>query len=292
MKYMEVAGCRMAYHRQGAGDTILLVHGITTYAFIWREIVSVLSNHYDVISVDLIGCGDSDKPLNISYAIKDHAEYLKLFTDQLGIDRFHFVGHDLGGGIGQIFAVSYPEMLRSLTLINSVAYDFWPVQPITAMRTPIVRQLMMSTFDLGAFRLIVQHGIYHKGRVTDELMALFNAPMQISEGRKAFLHFARCLDNHNLTDIEQQLRQLDMPVLIVRGDADSFLSPAIAEKLHSEITDSRLERIATAGHFIQIDEPEWLSQQILSFVRQVSIEHGFETEHGVNAGLEVGTGVA
>jgi len=150
-----------------------------------------------------------------------------------------------------------------------MAYDFWPVQPITVMRTPIIRQLMMSTFDLGAFRLMIRHGIYHKERVTDELMALFNAPMQTSEGRKAFLHFARCLDNHNLTAIEQQLRQLDLPVLIVRGDADSFLSSAIAEKLHGEIPHSRLERIATAGHFIQEDEAAWLAQQILSFLHQV-----------------------
>jgi len=258
----------MAYHRHGVGETILLLHGITTYSFIWRNVTPLFSSNYDVIAVDLIGCGESDKPLDISYAIKDHSEYLKAFVDQLGIEHFHFVGHDLGGGIGQIFAVSYPDILDSLTLVNSVAYDFWPVQPITAMRTPIVRQLMMSTFDLGAFRLIVQHGIYHKHNVTDELMDMFNKPMSTSEGRKAFLHFARCLDNHNLTDIEQKLRQLDLPVLIVRGDADSFLSPAIAEKLHSEISHSRLERIATAGHFIQEDEAAWLAQQIISFLSQ------------------------
>jgi len=263
----------MAYHRQGSGPVVLLVHGITTYSFIWRNIAPLLVKDHEVISVDLLGCGMSDKPLDISYAIKDHAAYLKLFVDQLGLDSVHFIGHDVGGGIGQIFAVRYRHLLQSLTLINSVAYDFWPVQPITAMRIPIIRQLMMSTFDLGALRMVVRHGIYHKERVNDVLMEMFNAPMQTSEGRKAFLHFARCLDNRNLLDIEEDLRQLDLPVLILRGDSDLYLSAEIAEKLCREIPDSRLEHIVTAGHFIQEDEPEWLARHILSFVNHEMGQH-------------------
>ncbi len=273
IEYADISGHRMAYHRQGSGPVVLLVHGITTYSFIWRNIIPLLAKDHEVISVDLLGCGMSDKPLDISYAIKDHAAYLKSFVDQLGIDSVHWIGHDLGGGIGQVFAVRYGQMLKSLTLINSVAYDFWPVQPISAMRTPIIRQLMMSTFDLGAFRMVVRHGIYHKERVTDLLMGLFNVPMQTSEGRKAFLHFARCLDNRDLMEIEADLRLLNLPVLILRGDNDFYLSAEIAEKLHREIPNSRLQRIVSAGHFIQEDEPEWLAKHILSFVNDEVVQH-------------------
>jgi len=273
IQYADISGHRMAYHRQGSGSTVLLVHGITTYSFIWRNIVPLLAQHHDVISVDILGCGMSDKPLNVSYAIKDHAEYLKEFIGQLGITSCHFVGHDLGGGMGQIFAVRYPDSLHSLTLINSVGYDFWPVQPVTAMRIPIIRQLMMSTFDLGSFRMLIKHGIYHKEKLTDALMDLFNLPMQTSEGRKAFLHFARCLNNDDLMDIAADLQRLDLPVLILRGDSDPYLSAAIAEKLHHEIPNSRLQRIASAGHFIQEDEPEWVAKHILASVSAAEDQH-------------------
>jgi len=64
----------MAYHRQGAGETLLLVHGITTYSFIWRNIMPLLSRNYDVIAVDLIGCGDSDAFLPAAIAEKLHDE--------------------------------------------------------------------------------------------------------------------------------------------------------------------------------------------------------------------------
>ncbi len=257
----------MAFHRKGKGEPVLLVHGITTYSFIWRNIIPPLSKDYDVIAVDLLGCGDSDKPLNVSYAIKDHAERLHAFVTKLGLGKFHFVGHDLGGGMGQIFAVRYPELLHDLTLINTVAYDFWPVQPITALRTPIVRQFLMASFDLGTFKLVVKRGIYHKDRVTSELMDLFMRPMQTSEGRKAFLHFAKCLDNHNLVEIENDLRNLMIPVLILRGDADPYLGAGISEKLHREIPGSRLVRFPSGGHFIQEDEPEKIVQEILGFFR-------------------------
>ncbi len=261
----QVAGHKMVYYRAGHGETVFLVHGITTYSFIWRNLFAELAAKYDVIAVDLLGCGISDMPLDVSYAVKDHAERLGEFISALGIDKFHFVGHDLGGGMGQIFAIKHPELLFDLSLINSVAYDFWPVQPITAMRTPIVRQFLMASLDLGTFRLIVKRGIYHKENVTDELMDLFMQPLQTSTGRKAFLHFARCLDNHNLLEIADDLRQLRLPVLIIRADDDPYLSAAISIKLHAEIPASRLVKIPHSGHFIQEDVPERLVAELFSF---------------------------
>jgi len=265
---LKISGHTMTYHREGKGEPVLLVHGITTYSFIWRNIIPLLSKDYDVTAVDLLGCGDSDKPLDVSYAIKDHAERLYEFVTRLGFGKFHFVGHDLGGGMGQIFAIRHPDLLHDLTLINTVAYDFWPVQPITALRTPIVRQFLMASFDLGTFKLVVKRGIYHKERVTNELMALFMKPMQTNEGRKAFMHFAKCLDNHNLTEIEDDLRKLKIPVLIIRGDADPYLGATIAEKLHREIPGSRLVRIPTGGHFIQEDEPEQIARELIALFRR------------------------
>jgi len=228
----------------------------------------LLTPHYDVIAVDLLGCGASDKEPLMSYAIKDHALYLKEFVESLGIKRFHFVGHDLGGGMGQIFAVDHPEMLYDLTMINTVAYDFWPVQPIIAMRTPIIRQLLMGACDFGAFRILMKKALYHKEKATPEFLDGLWEPVQTPEGRKAFMHFARCLDNHDLTEIDEDLRALRIPSLILRGDADPFLSAASSEKLHAEIPGSCLERIRTGSHFLMEDEPEWVAKQILRFTSQ------------------------
>ena len=92
--------------------------------------------------------------------------------------------------------------------------------------------------------------------------------MKSKSGRKGFLHFAKCLDNQNLTEIEEKLRQLNLSTLIIRGEKDVYLSAAISDKLHSELPNSQLVKINTGGHFIQEDEPEKVSQAIIEFINQ------------------------
>jgi len=260
-----IEGHRIAYFVRGQGEPLLLVHGITTYSFIWRKVLPFLEARYQLIGVDLIGCGLSSKNLDQPYSLKNHARLLQKLMQKLGITKFHFVGHDVGGGIGQIFAVNYQDMLFDLVVINSVAYDFWPVQPIIAMRTPIIRQLAMASLDMGALRMIIRRGLYHKDNLTPELLAYFRAPMKTREGRKAFLHFAASLNNQHLLEITDQLHQLELPVLIIRGDADPYLSEAIADKLARNVPNNKLIKIATGSHFIQEDEPRQIAVAMADF---------------------------
>ena len=263
-----VEGHALTYRRLGEGEPMLLVHGITTWSFLWDGLLERLARHHEVLAVDLLGCGHSAKPLDASYALRDHARRLAGLVDALGIGPVHYVGHDLGGGIGQILAVRSREKLRSLTLANSVAYDFWPVQPIIALRTPVIRQLVLATFDLGSFRLVIRRGLHHKEKLTPELLARFREPFSTEAGRKGFLHFAHCLDNGDLTAIADDLARLDLPVTVAWGDADVYLSFGIAERLVAGIPGCRLERSATAGHFAPIDEPEWLADVALATARR------------------------
>jgi len=264
-QFLDVEGHKIAYHRAGRGEAVFLVHGITTYSFVWEYVFDQLSAHFDVVALDLLGCGESDKPLTVSYSINHHAEIIKAAADTLGILKFHFVGHDIGGGIAQVFAVRYPGYLFDATIINGVAYDFWPVQPIIAMRTPIIRQMALATLDFGTFKLIVKRGVVNKENVTDKVMEQFWMPMRTKEGRKAFLHFAESLDNSHLTGISDQLRTLQLPVHIIRGDGDVYLSAAIAERLHHEIPGSTLTRFPRSGHFIFYDEVGPMTEAIRTF---------------------------
>jgi len=261
----KIGNTEIAYFAKGKGQAVLLVHGITTYSFIWRKIIPHLEKEYQVLGIDLPGCGASSKGIETAFSIKNHAFLLNDFLDKIGIQKIHLVGHDVGGGIAQIFAVRFPEKIFSLTLINSVAYDFWPVQPIIAMRTPIIRQMAMATLDKGALRMIVRRGLYHKENLTKELLSDFWNPMKTKEGRKAFLHFAASLDNNELLEIEDKLHQLRLPVLVMRGDADPYLSAAIAEKLVKNIPGAKLIRIPTGGHFMQEDEPEQIGKELKTF---------------------------
>jgi len=262
LSFCTVDGYRLAYRRSGRGRPVVLIHGITTSSFVWRSVRPVLEGGSDVIALDLLGCGGSDLSLDADYSITAQAELVAGVIRELGVFPCHLVGHDIGGGIAQILAVRHPELLTSLTLVNPVGYDFWPVQPIVAMRTPILRQLVMATIDRGMLRLVVKRALFHRELLDDDLMGLFWDQMKTTERRKAFLKLARALDSSHLTTIEDQLRSIEIPTLILRGDEDVYLSPKICERLHDDIPGSRLERIATGGHFVQIDEPGWVARHL------------------------------
>jgi pimeloyl-ACP methyl ester carboxylesterase len=267
-KFLDIDNTKISYLRCGSGEPVLLIHGITTYSFIWRKIIPILSKSFDVIAIDLVGCGDSDKPLDVSYSIKSHSERIVKIIESLNLQNVHLVGHDVGGGIAQILAANHEHLFSDLTLINTVAYDFWPVQPIITMRTPIIRQLAMASLDIGAFRIVVKRGLHQKDKLTDELMDLFWAPMRTNLGRKAFLHMAKCLDNNDLMSITDKINKISIPVLVIRGDGDVYLSAEISEKLCRNIKDTQYVKIPDSGHFMMEEVPSEISMNLVAHFKK------------------------
>jgi len=257
----------LVYYEASEGIPILFIHGITTYSFIWRKIAPGFWDNYKVIIVDLLGCGKSDLRTDISFSIANHAHLLFQLMNHLQIDKFHIIGHDVGGGIAQIMSATQPERIISTTLINTVAYKFWPVQPIISMRIPIIRQLAAATLDSWSLKLIIKRGLYHRKLLDDELLKHFKNGIQSKDGRKAFLHFAQCLNNNDLVKISDQLHSIDVPFLIIRGAADVYLSSAITQELVNNLKNCESKIIQTAGHFAQEDEPQMLIDTILNFIQ-------------------------
>ncbi len=267
---IKIGDAEYAIMVKGEGkSSMFFIHGITTNSFIWQNIIPYFEHEFKCYAIDILGCGDSSKSLELDYSLNSQAYNISEIIKKLNLGKTNLVCHDVGGGIGQMLAVKYPESVKTLTLINSVAYDFWPVQPIIAMRTPIIRQIAISTLDMGMLKLIVKRGLYHKEKLTPELMQLFENQMKTSAGRKAFLHFARALDKKELLDIADDLTKLEIPVQIIRGDVDVYLSKEISNSLHKNIPNSRLETIFTGGHYLMIDEPETVSSAIWEFYRSL-----------------------
>ncbi len=264
-KFIDIDGYQIAYHRKGSGPVVLLVHGVGSYSFLWDDIMRQLAKDYDVIAVDLLGCGASDKPEEVDYSIAAQANILMSFIDKLELAPLHLVGHDIGGGVVQLMAVKRPEQIVDLTMMNPVGYDYWPVQPITTMRLPVIRGLTASVMNSNMLRMVIRRGIFNKQRLTNELMDKFWQPFKTMEGKIGFFQLIRSINNQLLLDIVEQLRQLKLPVLLVRGDADAYLSQKILRDLKNDIPGARLEHIAKAGHFLQIDEPDIVSELLKKF---------------------------
>jgi pimeloyl-ACP methyl ester carboxylesterase len=120
--FVETNGIRLHYlDFPGDGPTLLLAHGLTANAHFFDGIVAAgLSPALRVLSVDLRGRGDSDKP-DSGYAIADHAADLLGLMDGLGLDQVALGGHSFGGLVSYYLAANHPERFSKCVLLDAPA---------------------------------------------------------------------------------------------------------------------------------------------------------------------------
>ena len=103
---------------EGAGQSILCIHGITANCRCWDTLADVLAPEYRVMAMDLRGRGQSDKPSQ-GYALEYHLRDINCLLDDLGLDRAVIMGHSLGAFIGLAFAAEYPDRIDRLILVDA-----------------------------------------------------------------------------------------------------------------------------------------------------------------------------
>jgi pimeloyl-ACP methyl ester carboxylesterase len=122
----QTASGRIGFTEQGTGPVALFVHGVLLNGHLWRHQLADLLDIRRCIAVDLLAHGDTEIAPDQDVSVTANATMLKEFLDALNIDQVDLVGNDSGGGIAQIFAASYPERVRSLTLTDCDTHDNWP----------------------------------------------------------------------------------------------------------------------------------------------------------------------
>jgi len=265
--FVQTGGGRMAYRHAGEGDPVILIHGIPTNSGLWRNVIPILAEQFAVYAPDMIGYGASDKPTDKDLSVAAQADYLADFMDAVGIDAAHLVGHDIGGGVIQVFTVRNPERVRKIVLIDSVAYDSWPEPNIARLKEPVWDEIMQRLDIAKGFRKGLEQGMVQKDRLTDEVVDLYADPFRDLEGRMAYLRAARALDNRDLLDIADQIEAIDKPVLILWGAEDIFQDVKYGRRLAEALSNARLEVLEGAGHFVPEDKPEEIAQRIRAFLR-------------------------
>jgi len=96
-------------------------------------------------------------------------------------------------------------------------------------------------------------------------LQLFWSNFSTSISKKAFLRFAKCLNNEDLLEISEKLKTLHIPALVLRAEKDVFLSPEITRQLSANIPNSRLEIIPESGHYMQEDAPKQIAKLLKEF---------------------------
>ncbi len=256
----------IAYLRTGQGPPLVLLHGIPSSSYLWRDVIEPLSATFEVLAPDLLGYGDSDKRMDVDLSIAAQARYVVAFMETIGVHQAAVAGHDIGGGVAQLMAVDEPQRVARLILIDSIVDNNWPIPDIARLKEPAWDQVMVNIDLRSGLRKGLEAGMVTPGRVTDEMVDEWTRPFQDLGGRRAYLRAARALNNRDLTSRAKHIDEIETPTLILWGSNDAFLEPRWAETLHQRLRESTVEIVDPGGHFLPLDRPDAVAEAITRFL--------------------------
>lgn len=270
--YVEVNGVRLHYVDEGAGETILCLHGEPTWAYLYRKMIPILSQHYRVIAPDMVGFGRSDKFSDIDdYSFQMHYDMLAGFVLSLDLRGITLVCQDWGGILGLPLAVQMPERFARLVIMNTGLP--------TGERPPSEGFLQWRAFaertgrDLQPGQLVRVSTPHNP--VSDEVAAAYDAPFPDADYRAGVAAFPLLVpikpDDPGASvaaATRDALKNWDKPALVMFSDSDPvtggldryFRHIIPTAKNEPEIT------IQNAGHFLQEEKGEEIAGHIVDFM--------------------------
>ncbi len=252
-------GLRYVYLEGGQGAPLLLLHGFGANKDNFTRVAKYLTPHFRVIIPDHAGFGESAKPPQADYGPRAQAERLRTFARALGVSKLHLGGNSMGGHIALTYAALYPNEVESLWLLS--AAGVWSAPP---------SELRKRMTDTGENPLLVQDEDDFA-----QLVAMVTAkPLMIprpfldvvaQERVKNYALEERVFKQLAADSVEERIRGLAVPTLIVWGQQDRVLHPGTAGILQMLLIKSEVVMMQGVGHVPMLEQPERSALDYLRF---------------------------
>ncbi|MGK2236840.1 MAG: 2-hydroxymuconate-semialdehyde hydrolase [Pseudomonadota bacterium] len=265
-QYVTVEGHQIAYQEMGQGTPLLLIHGIPTNKFLWRNVMPKLASEHRVIAPDLLNFGESDMPISTDVSINAQCRIMCKFMEELGISKVNIAAHDIGGGVAQLMAVNHPDKVNGLVLIDSVCFDSWPIPEFEPLLEPGVEEKTSVAEFVDTLRDFMPKGVYDSSVMTEELMEIYLKPWSNEQGKAALFSNMRRLNKEYTQAIAGDLKSLPHETLILWGEEDKFQKPKYAPMLEEAIPNSSLIWLDKAAHWVADEYPDKVSELISEFM--------------------------
>jgi pimeloyl-ACP methyl ester carboxylesterase len=238
MRSVQVGSVHVRYQVLGEGDAVVLVHGLSGSMRWWSRNVRALAQRYQVYVIDLPGFGTM-RCVHERFQLVGLADWLLRWMDAVGIKRAHLVGHSMGGYICVLLAAHHPEAVRRLVLVSpavlSSIYSVWGyVRPVLTSARYVAR----------GFLPVLAYDAARMGPWT----------------------LLRTVRDLNRADARNDIAKIQAPTLLVWGENDMLVLPALGERMHTMIAGSRLVILKRAGHVSMFDQPQQFNELLLAFL--------------------------
>ena len=249
------------YEILGSGKTLVLIHGLGANAQTWKNQVPVLSRHYQVLTWDVRGHGQSDKPAG-DYSVKLFASDLTALISALGIGSIFVLGHSMGGVIALRFALDFPDLCNAIIISSSSA----EVNPQATTRWQNIAATILErgieAIPSDPTRLFSKGFVERNPEIVAEFMTrrLVNDP-------SCYARSALAVSKYNYNE---ELSGIGCPTLIMVGDQDVTAPPGGSVRMSRLIQGSKLIIFKDCGHISYVEQPEIFNRVVLDFLAKVS----------------------
>jgi 3-oxoadipate enol-lactonase len=258
-----VNGISVHYTLEGpaSGPVITMSNSLASNLSMWEPQMPVLTSRYRVLRYDTRGHGGTEATAG-PYSLDELSEDVRALLRALGITRTHFIGLSMGGMIGQIIAIKYPQMLQSLVLCDTMSRVPTEAKPMWDDR--------IHTAETGGMEPLVEPTLARwftepfrqKGSpVLDQVRTMIRSTPP--RGYTGCCHAIAAL---NLTD---HLNAITLPTLIIVGEDDPATPVAASHVIHEQVRGSELVILKSAAHLSNLEQPEAFNQALTAFLPKV-----------------------
>ncbi len=240
---------------------LFFLHGRFGDAEIWWPIIDRLFPRFRCFSIDLPGFGQSFSAHERGLSLLEHSRIICHLVERFvhHEERAVIVGHDVGGAIAQICSLEMSERVSGIVLINCSAVS----EPVHGIRAGLFGWSMRRRLK----KLLLRSRMARHSSLAQEL---FLNPWQNSYTRASLIRAFRAFEISWPGPFERQywrdeLRKSSIPVLLLWGTHDPINETEIALKMVRELPEAYFFENEVAGHWPNLDDPDWVSEKILEF---------------------------
>jgi pimeloyl-ACP methyl ester carboxylesterase len=255
------------FESTGEGRPVVFLHGWTMDHELWDRQVTAFAPSYRCITVDLRGHGSSSKPIG-GYGYEEHVEDLHELLKVLDVRSATLVGSSMGGAIAIQLAAVHPERVAQVVTVGTppqlVADDRWPEgRPLEVVGAFLELQRVARERTM---RRIVEDSVRTElGEATSAW--LFQIALR-SPSWAAIGSWKGALASSAVPFIGR----LAVPLLVIQGRYDAFVSGAAASRLAAEASDSRLVWLENSAHFPFLEETELFNRELSKFLEEAVLD--------------------
>ena len=253
----EVSVSLLPFRRAGAGETLVLVHGFLGGSSQWEAQIEFLRHHFDVVAPDLAGYGEACH-LQAPTEIAAHARAVLATLDALGIDRFHLLGHSMGGMVAQEIVHQAPSRVQRLVLYATAAQGSIPGRFETMARSR--ERLAEEGVERVARRTSATWLVDREASPAFESLAAL-AVRASERAARAGLFAMEGWDGRN------RLGAIRQPTLIVWGELDRSYGWPLIEALWRTIPNASLAVLPASAHALHLERTALFHALLLEFLR-------------------------